>query len=197
MKHTFVQDCRSSLAVPEPLTFFPLLPGFSCRPGSHKPYSPASSPLCRSFSCSAVKSKQISPSSPAIYRRGVCAIETFPIQFAYLFDACRHPPSGAATISAEAAFFASAFPAQAAGSLRPPRLVLQTFDFPKIRNSTVILSSAFLIFNVLVASCPIGTLHTGRMLFLFPSLEICALAPSHVSLCTFYREQPPSWNMQN
>ena len=50
------------------------------------------------------------PLSLAIYV-GVCAIETFPIQFAYLFDACRHPLSGAANLSAEAAFFASAFPA--------------------------------------------------------------------------------------
>ena len=120
------------------------------------------------------------PLSLAIYV-GVCAIETFPIQFAYLFDACRHPLSGAANLSAEAAFFRFGLSCLLlAAFVRPARRhfsqAVDNFDFPKIWYSTVILSSAFLIFNVLAVPLSYRTLHTGRMLFLFPLLEICALA---------------------
>ncbi len=36
---------------------------------------------------------------------GVCAVQTFPAQFAYAFDSYLHPLSGAADFSMEAAFF--------------------------------------------------------------------------------------------
>lgn len=36
---------------------------------------------------------------------GVCAVETFPVQFSYAFDAWLHPASGAADISPKAVFF--------------------------------------------------------------------------------------------
>ena len=44
------------------------------------------------------------PRSLAIYV-GVCAIESFPAQFACSFDAFLHPASGAADLSPEAALF--------------------------------------------------------------------------------------------
>ena len=131
------------------------------------------------------------PLSLAIYV-GVCAIETFPIQFAYLFDACRHPLSGAANLSAEAAFFRFGLSCVLlAAFVRPARRhfsqAVDNFDFPKIWYSTVILSSAFLIFNVLAVPLSYRTLHTGRMLFLFPLLEICALALLTSVYVLFYR----------
>ena len=131
------------------------------------------------------------PLSLAIYV-GVCAIETFPIQFAYLFDACRHPLSGAANLSAEAAFFRFGLSCLLlAAFVRPARRhfsqAVDNFDFPKIWYSTVILSSAFLIFNVLAVPLSYRTLHTGRMLFLFPLLEICALALLTSVYVLFYR----------
>lgn len=119
------------------------------------------------------------PLSLAIYV-GVCAIETFPIQFAYFFDACLHPLSGAANLSAEAAFFRFGLSCLLLAAFVRPALrhfsqAVDSFDFPKIWYSTVILSSAFLIFNVLAVPLSYRTLHTGRMLFLFPLLEGCAL----------------------
>ena len=44
------------------------------------------------------------PKCLAVYV-GVCAVQTFPAQFAYAFDAFLHPASGAADFSMEAAFF--------------------------------------------------------------------------------------------
>ena len=44
------------------------------------------------------------PKCLAIYV-GVCAVQTFPAQFAYAFEAFLHPASGAADFSTEAAFF--------------------------------------------------------------------------------------------
>ncbi len=41
---------------------------------------------------------------------GVCAVETFPAQFSYAFDAVLHPLSGAAAPSLEAALFSLGFP---------------------------------------------------------------------------------------
>ena len=49
------------------------------------------------------------PKCLAVYV-GVCAVHTFPAQFAYAFDAFLHPASGAADFSVEAAFSGFYFP---------------------------------------------------------------------------------------
>ena len=82
------------------------------------------------------------PRALAIYV-GVCAIETFPMQFAYAFDAFLHPASGAADLSPEAALFqlglsclllaAFAYPAT-----RYFKGTVDSLDVPKIWYSTEI-----------------------------------------------------------
>ena len=119
------------------------------------------------------------PRALAIYV-GVCAIETFPAQFAYAFDASLHPASGAADFSPEAALFqlvlscllllAFFFPATRYFSRAVDSLV-----FPKIWYSTVALSSVFFVFNVLAIPRSYSTLHTGRMYSLFLIFEAGAM----------------------
>ena len=118
---------------------------------------------------------------------GVCAIETFPAQFSFSFDSVLHPASGAANLSAEAAFFwlvlscllltAFAHPAR-----RHFSWAVDNLDFPKIWYSTVALSSFFLILNILAIPHSYRTLHTGRMYWLFPLFEAGAM----IVLVTFY-----------
>lgn len=120
------------------------------------------------------------PRALAIYV-GVCAIETFPAQFACAFDAFLHPTSGAADLSPEAALFqlglscllfvAFFFPAT-----RHFSWTVDSLNSPKIWYSTVVLSSVFLTFNVLATPRSYTTIHTGRMYGLFLAFEIGALA---------------------
>lgn len=129
--------------------------------------------------------------SLAIYV-GVCAIETFPAQFAYSFDAWLHPSSGAANFSPEAALFqlglsfllflAFIYPATQHFQWTVDRL-----NFPKIWYSTVALSSIFLILNILSVPLSYSTLYAGRMLWLFPLFEAVAFAALVVIYILFYR----------
>lgn len=131
------------------------------------------------------------PRSLAIYV-GVCAIETFPAQFAYAFDAAIHPESGAADFSLEAGLFQLAlsallflaffFPA----TIRFSRAV-DSVSLPKIWYATVALSSIFLVFNILATPLSYSTLHTGRMYGLFLGFEAIALGVLVGIYALFYR----------
>ena len=122
---------------------------------------------------------------------GVCAVQTFPAQFAYVLDAYLHPMSGAAYLSTEAAFFqfglsclivlAFIYPACQIFSC-----AVENLNFPKIWYSTVILSFVFLIFNVLSVPRSYSTLHVGRISYLFPLMEVCALILLIVIYVLFY-----------
>lgn len=131
------------------------------------------------------------PRSLAIYV-GVCAIETFPAQFAYAFDAALHPESGAAGFSLEAALFQLAlsvllllaffFPATRCFSR-----ALDSVSLPKIWYATAALSSVFLVFNILAVPRSYATLHTGRMYGLFLGFEAVALGVLVGIYALFYR----------
>ncbi len=131
------------------------------------------------------------PRALAIYI-GVCAIETFPAQFAYSFDASLHPFSGAANFSVEAALFqlglswllvmAFIFPA-----VHQFAWIIEHMNVSKIWYTTVVLSSVFLIFNIICIPKSYRTLHTGRMSFLFPALECCALTLLIAMYVLFYQ----------
>lgn len=123
---------------------------------------------------------------------GVCAIETFPTQFSYVFDAVLHPSSSAAELSPEAALF----------QLGISVLLLVTFTYPATHHfqrvvdspvfsgiwySTVALSSIFLILNILAIPQSYNTLHTGRMLLLFPLFEAGMFAMLIAIYVLFYR----------
>ncbi len=92
------------------------------------------------------------PKCLAVYV-GVCAVQTFPAQFAYAFDAFLHPASGAADLSVEAAFFHLGLSCLVAAAFAWPACglffrIVDCLDIPKIWYSTILLSSIFLIFNV-------------------------------------------------
>ena len=130
------------------------------------------------------------PKCLAVYV-GVCAVQTFPAQFAYSFDAFLHPASGAEDFSVEAAFFQLGLSSLVAAAFAWPACrhffrIIDCLDVPKIWYSTIILSSIFLVFNVLAVPQSYRTLHTGRMFFLFLLLEGCLLAILTAIYLLFY-----------
>lgn len=123
---------------------------------------------------------------------GVCAIETFPAQLAYSFDALLHPAAGAADFSIEAVFFQLGLSCIIAAAFAYPAIhwfapMVKRLSFPKIWYSTVFLSSIFLLFNILAVPQSYHTLHTGRLSYLFPILECCALLLLVMIYVLFYQ----------
>lgn len=130
------------------------------------------------------------PKCLAVYV-GVCAVQIFPVQFSYAFDAFLHPASGAANLSVEAAFFRLGLSCLVAASFAWPACslffrMIDCLDIPKIWYSTVLLSSVFLIFNIMAVPLSYRTLHTGRMFFLFLLLEGGMLAVLIAIYVLFY-----------
>lgn len=120
------------------------------------------------------------PKCLAVYV-GVCAVQSFPSQLAYAFDAFLNPTGGAADFSTEAAFFQLGLSCLVAAAFALPACrhfyrMVDHLDIPKIWYSTVALSSIFLIMNVLGVPKSYSTLHVGRISYLFPLLEVGALA---------------------
>lgn len=129
--------------------------------------------------------------SLAIYV-GVCAIETFPAQFAYAFDAGLHPVSGASEFSAEAAFFQLGFACVLlAGFIFPAchqfAWMIDHVDYPKIYYATLVLSAIFLIFNITAIPYSYSTLYTGRMFWIFLVVEGGAMALLIIIYVLFYQ----------
>ncbi len=123
---------------------------------------------------------------------GVCAVQTFPLQFACAFDAWLHPMSGAGQLSQEAALLqlilACLMPVAAARpSLRYSAWAVDNLDIPKVWHSAVALSAVFLIFNVLALPDSYSTLYTGRMYTLFLVFESGALSVLILIYLLFYR----------
>ena len=123
---------------------------------------------------------------------GVCAVQTFPAQFAYAFDAFLHPASGAADFSPEAAFFHLGLSCLVAAAFAWPACglffrIVDCLDIPKIWYLTILLSSVFLIFNVVAIPRSYRTLHTERMFFLHLLLEGCMFAILTAIYVLFYR----------
>lgn len=123
---------------------------------------------------------------------GVCAIETFPVQFGHALDAALHPYSGAAALSPEAAFFRFALSVLLLAAFVYPaarhfQRAVDRLNYPIFWYFTVALSSVFFLFNVIAAPQSYSTLHTGRMLWLFPVFEAGAFAVLVAVYVIFYR----------
>lgn len=123
---------------------------------------------------------------------GVCAIETFPVQFAYAFDAALHPSSGAANFSVAAALFRFGLSLLLLAAFTYPathyfQRVVDRLNFPKIWYFTVAMSSVFLLFNVLAVPLSYNTLYAGRMQWLFPLLEVSSFVVLVSVYMLFYR----------
>lgn len=111
---------------------------------------------------------------------GICAMQTFPIQFAHAFDAVLHPQMIAAVMSREAALFGLGAACLMAAAFAWPELrwfyqMIDRLNIPKVWYATVILSALFLIGNVLAMPQFYSTLRVARIPYLFPILEGFAL----------------------
>lgn len=129
--------------------------------------------------------------SLAIYV-GVCAIETFPAQFGYAFDAWLHPSSGASKLSPEAALFQFGISVLLLAAFAYPathhfQRAVDSPGFSRIWYFTVVLSSVFLLLNVLSVPQSYRTLHAGRMLWIFPMFEVGMFAMLVSVYVLFYR----------
>lgn len=129
--------------------------------------------------------------SLAIYV-GVCAIETFPVQFGYAFDALLHPSSSAAELSLEAALFRLGVSALLLAAFAYPathhfQRAVDSPRFSRIWYLTVVLSSIFLILNLFAVPQSYSTLHAGRMLLIFPLFEAGMFVMLVAIYVLFYR----------
>lgn len=123
---------------------------------------------------------------------GVCAIETFPVQFGHVFDAVLHPLSGAAMLSPEASLFRFGLSVLLLAAFVYPatryfKRAVDRLNFPMLWYSTMVLSSVFFILNVLAVPQSYNTLYVGRMLWLFPVFEAGAFAVLVSVYVLFYR----------
>lgn len=109
-----------------------------------------------------------------------CALMTFPAVAAFIFDAYLHPSSGALNFSPEAGCFQLLLSFVLVLILAYPlrrycSWMLQALNFPKVWYATLVLPATLLIFNFMMTPYSYKTLHTGRILMMFPFLEILLL----------------------
>lgn len=122
---------------------------------------------------------------------GVCAAQTFPAQFANIFDIYIHPLSWKTEFSLEASLLqlalACLLPLIAAYPSRHQfSWIIDYLNSPKIWYTTVCLSSVFLVFNVMaIPTSNIYSMNSTSLLFLL--LETCALALLASAYTLFYQ----------
>lgn len=124
------------------------------------------------------------PRALAIYV-GVCAIETFPVQFATIADmyfkseASGMTLRGCAVLLGCSCFLLIVF-------VRPAReqfsKAVEELDMPKLWYAVTVISAIFLILNILASPVSYNIVRDSRLRFLFPVLEGAAL----VLLITVY-----------
>ncbi len=118
------------------------------------------------------------PRALAIYV-GVCAIETFPVQFGIIADMYFKSETEGMTLQGCAVLLGSSC-LMLAAFIRPARKrfskAAEEFDMPKIWYSTAVISAIFLVFNVLAAPASYNVVRGSRLRFLYPMFEVCALA---------------------
>lgn len=118
------------------------------------------------------------PRTLAIYA-GVCAIETFPVQFGIIADmyfkseAEGMTMQGCAVLLGSSCLMLAAFvlPAQKRFSK-----AVEELDMPKLWYSTTVISAVFFVYNILVTPVSYDVVRNSRLRFLFPMFEVCALA---------------------
>ncbi len=117
------------------------------------------------------------PRALAIYA-GVCAIETFPVQFGNAIDMYYQSEPKGMTFQGCIVLLGSSC-LMLAAFLRPAREIFSKavdgLDMPKIWYSTTMISTIFLVFNILATPTSYDVVRESRLRFLFPIFEICAL----------------------
>lgn len=128
------------------------------------------------------------PRTLAIYA-GVCAIETFPVQFGAAADMYFQSEHEGMTLQGCAVMLGSSC-LMLAAFVRPARekfsKAVDELDMPKIWYSTAIISGIFLILNMFAASAVYDTAHDSRLKVLFPIFEVCGLAVLITVYVLFY-----------
>ena len=118
------------------------------------------------------------PRSLAIYV-GVCAIETFPVQFGTIADMYFKSEAEGMTLQGCAVLLGSSC-LMLAAFVRPARKrfsrAVEELDMPKLWHSSTVISAIFLIYNNLVTPVSYDVVRNSRLRFLFPMLEVGALA---------------------
>jgi len=126
------------------------------------------------------------PRALAVYV-GVCAAQTFPTQFTAIIETHLRFLTGGAPLAAAVLHLVLAciMPLLAAyPALRYCTWIIDCLDFPKIWYSTVLLSSLFLIFNLLASFYSTANNGVNILLLL---LESCALALLVSAYSLFYQ----------
>ena len=119
------------------------------------------------------------PRSLAIYI-GVCAIETFPVQFGTIADIYFFKSEsedltlkGSIVLLSFSCLMLTVF-------VRPARerfsKAVDEFDMPRLWYSTTIISAIFLVFNILASPASYDIVRNSRLRFIYPMFEVCALA---------------------
>lgn len=118
------------------------------------------------------------PRSLAIYV-GVCAIETFPVQFGTIADMYFKSDAEGMTIQGGVVLLGCSS-LMLAAFVRPARerfsKAVEELDVPRLWHSTTIISAIFLVFNVLASPASYDVVRNSRLRFIFPMFEVCALA---------------------
>ncbi len=118
------------------------------------------------------------PHSLAIYV-GVCAIETFPVQFGTIVDMYFKSEAEGMTLQGSIALLGFSC-LMLAAFVRPARerfsKAVEELDIPKLWYSVTVISAVFLVYNILVTPVSYDVVRDSRLSFLFPMFEACALA---------------------
>lgn len=118
------------------------------------------------------------PRSLAIYV-GVCAIETFPVQFGTIADMYFKSEAEGMTLQGCIVTLGCSCLMLAAFVL-PARKrfskAVDELDMPKLWYLTTVISAVFLVYNILVTPVSYDVVRDSRLRFLFPMFEVGALA---------------------
>lgn len=121
---------------------------------------------------------------------GVCAVQTFPAQFATIADMYLGGSPEEATVQSDLLHLGLSC-LVAAAFIYPSRKhffrMVDELDIPKIWYSVTALSAVFLIFNIVAAPASYDVIRESRLQYLFPAFEICALALLVIIYVMFYR----------
>ncbi|MDE7399043.1 MAG: GHKL domain-containing protein [Oscillospiraceae bacterium] len=119
------------------------------------------------------------PRALAIYV-GVCAIETFPVQFGTIADIYFFKSKSEDLTIPGAVVLLGCSCLMLAAFVRPARerfsKAVDEFDIPRLWYSTTIISAIFLVFNILASPASYDVVRNSRLRFIFPMFEVCALA---------------------
>ena len=118
------------------------------------------------------------PRALAIYV-GVCAIETFPVQFGTVADMYFKSEIEGMTFQGCIVLLGCSC-LMLAAFVRPAReqfsKAVDELDMPRLWYSTTVISAIFLAFNILATPASYDVVRGSRLRFLFPMFEVCALA---------------------